>query len=222
MQTAIGRQLRESRRDLLAATALTVLAIIADLALIWWNRGFGTSQERWALALVAFAAQVRLAGGDLPSTGLVLRPVQGWAYWARATLWIGLAVGALIALGLGAWVLAGGELIVYTVRPDEIGDSFVRMCVLAPLLEETLYRLVLCVPLAVALGPWGAIVVSGLAFGGLHVVYGNPSPENLAGGFFLAWAYLTSGTITVPLLLHGLGNLVVLAGHVGTWLWLAS
>ena len=50
--------------------------------------------------------------------------------------------------------------------------------------------------------------------------YGNPSPENLVGGFFLAWAYLKSDSIIVPVVLHGLGNLAALAGQVATWYWL--
>jgi membrane protease YdiL (CAAX protease family) len=56
-----------------------------------------------------------------------------------------------------------------------------------------------------------------LAFGGLHVAYGNPSPENLVGCLFLAWAYLKSESIVVPVVLHGLGNLCVLALQVGAW-----
>jgi membrane protease YdiL (CAAX protease family) len=53
------------------------------------------------------------------------------------------------------------------------------------------------------------------------VIYCNPSPENLVGGFFLAWAYLKSGGLAVPVLLHGLGNLVALASQVGAWCWQA-
>ena len=66
----------------------------------------------------------------------------------------------------------------------------------------------------------GGGAAGGLAFGGLLAVYGQPSPENLVGGFVLAWAYLKSGTIYVPVLVHGLGNLCVLAGQVGAWYWL--
>jgi uncharacterized protein len=94
------------------------------------------------------------------------------------------------------------------------------MVVLAPLKEEAIYRLGVCVPLTPWLGPRAAIAVSGLVFAGLHFAYGNPSPENLVGGFFLAWAYLKSETILVPVLLHGLGNLCVLASQIGYWAWL--
>jgi uncharacterized protein len=69
-------------------------------------------------------------------------------------------------------------------------------------------------------GPWRAIAASGAVFALLHVAYGNPSPENLLGGFFLAWAYLRSGSVWLPVLLHSAGNLLCLAAQLGTWYWL--
>lgn len=96
------------------------------------------------------------------------------------------------------------------------------MCIVAPVIEETIFRLGLCVPFAVWLGPWKTIVVSGLVFAAVHVVGGNASPENLVGGFFLAWAYLKSDSIVVPVALHSLGNLFALAAQVGAWYWLGN
>jgi membrane protease YdiL (CAAX protease family) len=174
------------------------------------------------LAVVALAAQLRLTDGDMASVGLHLTPSQGWRWWVKVWLWIGLAVAACIVAGLGLWVLSGRDLPIYATPPSDLGPSFLRMCVFAPVIEEVIYRLALCVPLAVWLGPWRAIVVSGLAFAGLHVARGNPSPENLVGGLFLAWAYLKSESIVVPVLLHSLGNLCALAGQVGTWYWLGA
>jgi membrane protease YdiL (CAAX protease family) len=206
---------------LATATAVAPLAVAADLALVLWNRYPVSIEGRGVLALIALAINLRLVQGDTASIGLVM-PLQGWRYWGRMALLIGLVVAACILVGLGAWVLSGHELPIYATDPGDLGASFLRMCVFAPVLEETTYRLVVCVPLSVWLGPWKAIAVSGLAFGGLHVTYGNPSPENLVGGFFLAWAYLKSESIVVPVLLHGLGNLAALAGQVGTWYWLRS
>ena len=54
-------------------------------------------------------------------------------------------------------------------------------------------------------------------FAALHVAYGNPSPENLVGGFLLGWVYLKSETILLPVLLHSLGNLLVLFCQVAGW-----
>jgi membrane protease YdiL (CAAX protease family) len=220
MRTAIGQRLKSSPGELAAASATAALVVAADLALVWWNRYPASLEGRSVLALLALAANLRLVQGDLPSLGLRLTPLQGWWHWVWVSLLIGLAVAACILVGLGVWVWSGHELPIYTVAPDELGPSFLHMCVFAPVVEETTYRIAVCMPLAVLLGPWKAIAVSGLAFGGLHVASGNPSPENLVGGFFLAWAYLRSESIAVPVLLHGLGNLCALSAQVGAWYWL--
>jgi membrane protease YdiL (CAAX protease family) len=204
------------------ASAVGALVVTADLALVWWGGYPEAIEGRGVLAIVALAAHLRLTDGDLASVGLHLTPSQGWRWWARVSLWIGLAVAACVVVGLGLWVLTGQELPIYATPPSDIGRSFLRMCVFAPVLEEVVYRLALCVPLAVWLGPWRAIVVSGLAFAGLHIAGGNPSPENLVGGLFLAWAYLKSESIVVPVVLHSLGNLCALAAQVGTWCWLGG
>jgi membrane protease YdiL (CAAX protease family) len=60
------------------------------------------------------------------------------------------------------------------------------------------------------------------AFAALHLIHGNPSPENLAGGLILAWVYLKSEGLALPILLHSLGNLLALLMQVGAWFWLAS
>jgi uncharacterized protein len=221
MRTAIGQRLHSSPGRLAAATAVALLVVAADFALVLWNRGMVGTEGRGVLALLALAINLRLVQGDPASLGLVM-PVQGWRYWGRMALLIGLVVAACIVVGLGAWVLSGHELPVYATDPRDLGAWFLHGCVFAPVLEETTYRLALCVPLSAWLGPWRAIALSGVAFGGLHVAYGNPSPENLVGGFFLAWAYLKSESIVVPVVLHGLGNLAALAGQVGMWYWLRT
>jgi membrane protease YdiL (CAAX protease family) len=220
MRTPIGGEFRRSQRRLTAGCGLAVTVVLVDFGAIAWLGWSERVDSRWALALAALALHVWLVDGDLASAGLVFRPLQGWRYWLKATFWIGLAVAALIAAGLGAVVLLGYKLPVYTTPPAATGGRLFQACVCAPLLEETLYRLVLCSPLVVALGAWPAIAISGIAFGALHMLYGNPSPENLCGGWFLAWAYLQSGTVVVPLLLHSLGNLLVVASQVAAWYWL--
>jgi hypothetical protein len=81
--------------------------------------------------------------------------------------------------------------------------------VIAPLVEEPIYRLALCVPLVAIIGYWPTIVVSGAVFALLHHRYGNLSPENALAGLLLGWAYLRSGSLALPILLHSVGNALV-------------
>jgi membrane protease YdiL (CAAX protease family) len=43
----------------------------------------------------------------------------------------------------------------------------------------------------------------------LHHRYGNLSPENALAGLLLGWAYLRSGSLALPILLHSVGNALV-------------
>jgi membrane protease YdiL (CAAX protease family) len=220
MQTTIGRSLKYSPRRLRVTTAVAVLVVIADFVFVLWGR-YPVSDGRWALALAALIAYVWLADGDRMSLGIKI-PIQGWSYWGLMTLVIECALLTCLVVGLGAWVWTGHKVPLYPTSPGNLGPAFLHMCMFAPVLEEAIYRLVICVPLSARFGPKTAIAISGLAFGGLHVAYGNPSPENLVGGFFLAWSYLKSESIVVPVLLHSLGNLTALATQLGVWYWLSS
>lgn len=220
VRTTIGQHLKSSPARLATAVAVAVVAVGVDFALVWWDHYLESVEVRGALAVAALAAQVRLANGDLTSVGLRLTPAQGWWYWGRASLLIGLVVLVCLAAGWGAMALSGWPLPVPATPPSDMFPAFLHMCVFAPVHEETIYRLALCLPLAVLLRPWGAVAVSGMLFGALHWLYGNPSPENQLGGFLLAWAYLKSESIAVPVVLHGLGNLCALAAQVVVWYWL--
>lgn len=218
MITSIGRNLHDTRAR--AALAIGLLAVGLDLWVVWLNRYPASAEGRWAIALAALAAQFWLAGGDLPSVGLNA-PSGGWWSWVRWGCYIGLVVGVCLGVAAGLWLAVGLPLPIHSVAPSEVVPAFFHMCVFAPLLEETIYRVALCVPLA-SFSPKAAVAAIGAAFGLLHVVYGNPSPENLLGGFFIAWAYLRSGSVCVPVLLHAAGNLLALAGQVGGWYYLAG
>ena len=216
--TAIGQRLTASRLRASIATVVACLIVGADLALVSWSDKF-TTEGRNTLALLALAANVWLVQGDPASIGFVA-PRQGWWYWIRSGMLIALAITLTFLLGFGAWVWSGREVPRLPVAyPSNIASDLLAMCLFAPLFEETIYRLAICVPLCASLGPKAAIVVSGLAFGGLHVLYGDPSPEQVLGGFVIAWAYLKSESILVPLMLHSLGNLFVLSWKLLNWYW---
>jgi membrane protease YdiL (CAAX protease family) len=164
---------------------------------------------------------VALNRGDLSSLGFLARPGQGWRWWILTSLKLGAFVVFCLVLGLGIWVGIGNDLPIYTTPPTQFLANFLHMCFVAPVMEETIYRAIVCVPLVAAIGCWRTIAVCGVLFAGLHVAYGNPSPENLVGGFLLVWVYLKSETILLPVLLHSLGNFVVLISQVAGWYLLA-
>lgn len=214
MQTGIGRNLRGGRARVAAGVGL--LAVALDLWVVWLNRYPESIDSRWAIALVVLASHTWFVGGDLSSLGLCA-PSDGWRPWIRLSVFLGVIAIGCVSVLAGIWMASGWRLPVYSVAPTDVVPAFLRMCVFAPLLEETIYRLALCVPLVPLIGARWTIAISGVVFGLLHVVGGNPSPENLLGGFILAWAYLRSGSLCVPIALHAAGNLLVLVGQVGVW-----
>ncbi len=218
VQTPIGSSVNSSGWRS-AACALTAAAVVcADYWLVWTGRTSLTG-SRMIPPMVALAAYVVLYRGDLSAMGLRLIPIQGLRYWGTATVLIGAAIGTFLLLAVAAALSIGYQIPLYVVRPEQLGGRFVEMCVIPPIFEEAIYRFGFCTGSVPVLKPWGTIVVSGMTFGALHILYGNPGPDNLIAGYFLAWAYLKSGTVVMPVILHSLGNLCTLVLHFGTWYW---
>jgi membrane protease YdiL (CAAX protease family) len=219
VETTIGSRLREGRLRLAAAGLVGAAVVPADFVLVC-DGDVSYSGLRAVLPFGVLAIYAILARGDAASVGLALRPIQGFRYWIKATLVIGIAVGAVIACATLPLVLLGRDVPFLALPPRTAGSYFVRMCIVAPTVEEATYRLAFCTAAVAVIGPRWTIALSGLAFALLHVLYGNPGPDNVVAGFFLAWAYLKSGSILVPVVLHSLGNLCVLAAWVVHWYWM--
>jgi membrane protease YdiL (CAAX protease family) len=220
MQTTIGQGLRgkENRLRLVAMATVAVVALGIDLWLSATGRSF-----RWDLRSVnAFSTLLLyawIAPAAVQDLGLRVIPVQGFRYWFR----VGGVLGAiLLAIGLIAVaILLSGHLwrspeSVPTVAPAAFVSRFIFACIQSPIVEETLYRIILCVPIA-AISSNLAIGVSGVLFAALHFVYGNPGPDNFLAGYLLAWAYLKSSAILVPVALHAGGNAIALGFQVAAW-----
>ncbi len=174
---------------------------------------FRCSLALLASLVLALVAVDMKAGASL---GFRVSPRPGWGYWAKAALVLGVLLFVVLA-ATGAVVFG---VLQYPIpsslftRTWEFGPAFIWMCVVSPLFEEVIYRLVVRPPAVAWLGPRGCILASGTIFAGLHVLYGSPSPDNLLGGFILARAFLKSGTLIVPIALHSLGNLGAFVAHV--------
>ncbi len=204
----------ETRR--VAAFVVATLVVVADFRLVWRGEHSYTG-ARALLPLIALATFLLLNRGDLASLGLVWRGRQGIRYWIKASGLIGGVVLAVVLVSAVAFVSLGAEIPIHGLPLSLVPTALVRMCVLAPIIEEATYRLALCTASASLLRSEQTIALSGVLFAFLHVLYGNPGPDNIVAGFFLAWAYLKSGSILTPILLHSLGNLCVLVFWVALW-----
>ena len=194
------------------------MTVVLDFALVHQY----DEAVRTCVALVGFAIAIYFSNNDHKSLGLRASPVQGWLPWITISLKIGSVVAVCIIAGFGAWVATGHPPRLHATEPSLIGSRFVHMCFVAPVIEESIYRVSACGLIAAIVGHRQTIAINGILFGALHVWYGNPSPENLVGGFFLAWSYLKSETVLVPFILHSGGNLLALGAQVAAWHWLGG
>jgi len=81
---------------------------------------------------------------------------------------------------------------------------------IAPLVEELLFRSGLLLPMARQLGRAGAIVGTALLFGMMHMSDPQAVPPLIVLGLLLGWVRLGSGSLGPPLALHIGNNLIAL------------
>ncbi len=217
MQTPIGKAIPETawKRGVMAAAAMAIVAL--DLFLTW--KGQYMTPYRLGLLMAALALYGNFTQWHSPSLGLVLRPAQGFRYWLLAALGIGVLMLAIIAVSLPILAAFGKHISLGARSPSESLRWFYFTCINAPILEEVVYRFILCVPLVAILGGWPTIVLSTIAFASLHFVAGVASPDNVVAGLFLSWAFLKSGSLAVPITLHALGNMSILVASLAMWFW---
>lgn len=193
------------------ALCVAVAAIAIDLALSTgpFARSDAGHVWRWLLAGAAVLLLGAVARGRWEALGLSLRLRPSRRFWLIAVLLV--AAGA--ALLMGAFLLylqsTGGRFAPLGLfrRRADFWPWALRLVVSFPVIEELIYRLVVCVALLPWIGRWGAVMVSGVLFAALHVRYGVPAANNMAAGFLFAWAFVRSENIAVPLVLHAAGNL---------------
>lgn len=212
--TPIGAAFVRSQYRRTVGLVLMFATISAD---VWGAAENFADFRRELLAATAVLLMWLASGRDADSLGLRLTPLQPVRYWAVMTICIGLAMLAFFAVAIVCGFVLNVPMELPRLPPQYLWYQFRFACLHAPLQEEATYRLVLCCPLASLIGIRWTIVVSGFLFAALHVVYGNPGIDNAIARFILGWAYLKSGSIVVPIVLHSLGNAFVLAVHLAAW-----
>eukprot|EP00793_Prasinoderma_coloniale_P001992 PRCOL_00002500-RA len=139
---------------------------------------------------------------------------DGWAGWAvggylSSFLVIGAVSEALSAAGEAADSAARGTvdgvlpLVGSGVEP--MVCLFLVAAVLAPVLEETVFRGFLLASLTKWMPPGAAIALSSLAFGAAHFAP-RDFPQLVALGCVLGFTYTKSRNLATPMLIHGLWN----------------
>jgi len=169
------------------------------------------------LTLFVFAFFVFLADGDQQALGIRLNPVQGWTPWIRLTGVVLLVISGVLLMSVMMAYLLDYPLQFSLINPVHIKQQFIRMCLVAPIQEEFLFRVIFCFAFINLLGYWPTILVNGALFAAIHFIGGNPGPDNFIAGYLLAWAYLKSETIILPLLYHSVGNFIAFLSHLGAW-----
>jgi membrane protease YdiL (CAAX protease family) len=205
-----------------APARVRAIAFLSSLAVVLASVGLPRFVwlEDWIAPWLVFGAGGVLGllivgtscGWDRAALGLTFRPRQRAGFWIRAGLLIGTVI-AVACVGVLVAARAGHDVFQLCDRDFPIlrMDRVIALCLLAPLTEELLWRVVLCTAAARLMGSWPAIVMTGTLFAAAHWMYGVAGPDNLIAGFFLGWAFLKSGTFVVPLGLHACGNVLVVA-----------
>lgn len=177
---------------------------------------------RVGLGVLVMALFLVLGGGNLQAIGLRIRPLPSLRYWLVVVgVLLALSVVLLVAVGIYHWV-AGIPLHSQFRSLRDVWWFLEKGCVIAPLSEELIYRLALCTPVLILAGPRTAVLVSCAVFSYLHVRYGNFAPNHVAAGLILAWAYVRSSCLWLPIVLHALGNLQVVLLNLGLYYYQAG
>ncbi|MCO5608095.1 hypothetical protein L7F22_062301 [Adiantum nelumboides] len=144
---------------------------------------------------------------------------RGWLLWSVIGLFCGTAAvvlaGTLAAYINGEPLTREGRDALLQLLPL-IGASNTSTAlllavtgVLAPLLEETLFRGFLMTSLTKWMPTYAAVILSAGTFAFAHFTPGQ-APQLFALGVVLGFAYLKSGNLLTPIVIHGLWNSGVL------------
>ena len=146
VETHIGKALGRSRIVTWLSAALLAAAVVAHSLIVLYG-GHRFYFYSSILASAAIVCLLFLADGDAASLGLVLRPRSGFRYWGVTTAVLG--IGLILLLGLLCvvqWLAHKPPR--FALAPASALQMLPNWCVYAPLMEELLYRLGLCAPLA--------------------------------------------------------------------------
>eukprot|EP00798_Chlamydomonas_sp_ICE-L_P030871 gene30871-35915_t len=144
----------------------------------------------------------------------------GWAVWAGigivlspfivgATAYLMSTLGYDEAVAGGRGTADGVASLISMDLPTYLSLASITG-ILAPILEETVFRGFLLTSLTKFMPAWGAVIISSTAFGLAHV---SPKdfPVLVVLGSLLGFSYVRSRNLLTPILIHGVWNSSVLS-----------
>jgi membrane protease YdiL (CAAX protease family) len=145
----------------------------------------------------------------------ILRRLGVRRFRPSALKWMGAAVGAYLLFAFAY------SLLIVEPKQEDIAEGFgavpiqiLLIVFAAPISEEICFRGMLYGGLRERLPRFGAALLAGLIFGGLHALTGVTAvPPLIAFGFVLALLYEKTGSIVPCIVLHMLNNSVALLGQ---------
>ncbi len=201
--------------------AIAVVALGADLGdPIPFASVFACQVVGSLLVIIAYSR--RSSGSLSADTGLILAGKDWWGILAGMGLQIGVAIVTLPLVELlfpdGAPSQGVADIAEDSETTVEIIAIFVSVGVLAPIIEEVLYRGMLLSWLRRFMSKWPAIIVSAAVFSGVHLLDWNARaavPGLFLIGVVLGWAALRRGDLSLAIPLHAGVNL--LAAFLIVW-----
>ena len=165
---------------------------------------------------VVFLFSRREASGSLSAdVGLVLAGRDWWALLAGMGLQIAVALVTIPLIELmfpdGAPSQGVADIASNTETTLEIVLIFVSVAMLAPLVEEVLYRGMLLPALNRFMGRWPAIVLSAAIFAGVHLIDWQARaavPGLFLIGIVLGWVAMRRGDLSLAIPMHAGINLL--------------
>lgn len=153
--------------------------------------------------------------GKFAEFGITRRNLASDSLWAGKV--VSVTMGTFIVIMLALFVVlsfAGTKLPVkmwYEFRnSNDFLNYLISFVLLAPVLEETIYRGIAYPPLRKRFGRIPSMVTTGVLFSFAHIVIGWPwaiFPATLLGGVILSWALERRKSLLTPVLIHAGWNL---------------
>ena len=186
-----------------------------------YARPYWEGLSRLGLAVVAVVLLSAFSPAAPRDMGVTLGKPKVTLFWIGfpTAVMVGIAIillpGVCLLVRATAWPIPPEWLKPrYIVTPDVTWRVVWEVCVIAPVVEEILYRGVPLLALERVCGRGWAVALAGLIWASLHFIYGHPlvlfQYYFLYGGALLAWIFLKSRSLLTTVLLHAICNLAVL------------